>query len=100
MDGEGWRSLIAALDERGALERYRHGLVVLFEPVEAFIEEDDGIRVQPPSMERWWRIHSEFAASLDAMAIRVGLRVGADVVDMDSRVELVVQAMERTSKST
>ena len=63
--------------------------------MEDFIEDDDGVRVQPPSMERWWQVHQIFVAILEAMEVPVGLRMGQDCLDLDERVNLILQRVEK-----
>lgn len=51
---DGWEELMKEVLERGAVERYRRGLVVLFEPPAEGRAEEDGARNVPRSLGEWW----------------------------------------------
>ena len=68
--------------------------------MEKFIEDDDGVRVRPPSMERWWQVHQCFLTVLEAMEVPVGLRMGQGCLDLDERVDLILQRVEKTAEPT
>lgn len=79
------------IESNGALERYRRSHVILFEPVEAFIEDDEGIRASGPSLERLWQVHASFEETVKALEVPIGLRLGEATKSIAERVARIIE---------
>lgn len=84
-----WRTLFSELKLRGAIDRYRHSLVLLLEPVEEFLEIDGLRRISPD----WWYTFEVYLDMLHLAGIKYH-RIGKAILNINDRVKEVQRLVE------
>lgn len=86
-----WHEIARELDVRGALSRYRKGLVVLFEPVEGWWTSD-GLRRENVDTEELWQIFEDYREVLRYVQVDF-VRLSGQIRSTEERLGKVLEMM-------